>query len=215
MTSQAYFARPPRIATWLVNLFTPAEEAESILGDLLEEYSHLASKSGVAGARSWYWRQAAKTIAHLCGNGFRAAPWSTAAAVVGGFLLHRFVSGLPDKILSAVTDRYLAFWSTHFRAYIWMLKGMPIEHLVGSMFVGCVVALAAKGREMVATMTLALFLCALIGAAAVWVAAHRPMDVAWLLWSCADPVAIVVGGAIVRMRRSAATPLLDRPIVHP
>jgi hypothetical protein len=136
MTSQADFVRPPRIATWLVKLFASAEE-ESILGDLLEEYSDLALKSGVAFAQRWYWRQAVKTIAHLGGTGFRGAPWSTTAAVIGGFVLHRFVSGLPDKILSAVTDRYLAFWSTHFRAYIWMLNGMLIEHLIGSMFVGC------------------------------------------------------------------------------
>jgi hypothetical protein len=203
MTSQADFVRPPRIAIWLVKLFASAEE-ESILGDLLEEYSNLALKSGVAFARRWYWRQAVKTIAYLGGTGFRGAPWSTAAAVIGGFVLHRFVSGLPDKILSAVTDRYLAFWSTHFKAYIWMLNGMSIEHLIGAMLVGCVVALAAKGRELIATMTLALVLCALIGAAFVWVATHRPMDVAWMLWSCADPFAIVIGGAIVRMRRSAA-----------
>jgi hypothetical protein len=204
MTSQTH---PPRIATWLVNLFATGEEAESILGDLLEEYSQLASKSGAAVARSWYWRQAVKTIALLGGNGFRSAPWSTAAAAIGGFVLHRFVSGLPDKILSAVTDRYLAFWSTHFNAYIWMLNGMPIEHLIGSMFVGVVVALAAKGREMIATMTLALVFFTLIGAAVVWVAMHRQMDVAWMLWSCADPVAIVVGGAIVRTQRSPETTL--------
>ena len=37
MTSHADFVQPPRIASWLVNLFTPAEEAESILGDLLED----------------------------------------------------------------------------------------------------------------------------------------------------------------------------------
>ena len=53
MTSEPNFVQPPRIAVWLVNLFTPAEEAESILGDLLEEYSHLESKSGVTFARSW------------------------------------------------------------------------------------------------------------------------------------------------------------------
>jgi hypothetical protein len=204
MTSQADFVRPPRITTWLLKLFAAAEE-ESILGDLLEEYSDLALKSGVAFAQRWYWRQAVKTIAHLSGTGFRGAPWSTAAVVIGGFVLHRFVSGLPDKILSAVTDRYLAFWSTHFKTYVWMLNGMPIEHLIGSMFVGCVVALAAKGREMIATMTLALVFCSLIGAAVVWVATHRAVDVAWMLWSCADPVAIVVGGAIVRTHRSAAT----------
>lgn len=206
MTSQPDLVRPPRLATWLVNLFASTEE-ESILGDLLEEYSDLASKSGVAFARRWYWRQTMKTIAHLADTGVRVAPWSTAAAVVGGFLLHRFVSGLPDKVLSAVTDRYLMYWSTHFKAYIWMLNGMLIEHLVLSMFVGCVVALAAKGREMIATMTLALVPCALMGGALIWVATHRPLDVAWMLWLFADPFAIVVGGAIVRTRRSAAKPL--------
>ena len=206
MTSQPDLVRPPRLATWLVNLFASTEE-ESILGDLLEEYSDLASKSGVAFARRWYWRQTMKTIAHLADTGVRVAPWSTAAAVVGGFLLHRFVSGLPDKVLSAVTDRYLMYWSTHFKAYIWMLNGMLIEHLVLSMFVGCVVALAAKRREMIATMTLALVPCALMGGALIWVATHRPLDVAWMLWLFADPFAIVVGGAIVRTRRSAAKPL--------
>jgi hypothetical protein len=206
MTSQPDLVRPPRLATWLVNLFASTEE-ESILGDLLEEYSDLASKSGVAFARRWYWRQTMKTIAHLADTGVRVAPWSTAAAVAGGFLLHRFVSGLPDKVLSAVTDRYLMYWSTHFKAYIWMLNGMLIEHLVLSMFVGCVVALAAKRREMIATMTLALVPCALMGGALIWVATHRPLDVAWMLWLFADPFAIVVGGAIVRTRRSAAKPL--------
>jgi hypothetical protein len=207
MTSTPEFVQPPRIASWLLNLFTPPDEEESILGDLLEEFSLLASKSGVAFARSWYWRQAVKTIAHLFGTAFRVAPWSTTAAVVGGFLLYRFVSGLPDKLLSAVTDKYLFYWSTHFQAYIWVLKGMLIAHLILWMFVGCMVALVAKGREMVATMTLVLVQCALIGTAWVWVAMHGPMGVAWMLWSCAGPCAIVLGGAIVRMVRSAAKPL--------
>jgi hypothetical protein len=204
MTSRADFIQPPRLAAWLVKLFASGEE-ESILGDLTEEYSDLALNSGLAFARQWYWRQAVKTIAHLSGNGFRGAPWSTAAAVIGGVVLHRFVSGLPDKILSAVTDRYLAFWSTHFKAYVFLLNGMPIEHIIGSVFVGCVVALAAKGREMIATMTLALVFCTLICAAMVWVATHGAVDVAWMLLSAADPIAIVVGGAIVRMHRLAAT----------
>jgi hypothetical protein len=109
--------------------------------------------------------------------------------------------------LSAVTDRYLAFWSTHFNAYLWVLKGMMPVHLIASLFVGCVIALAVKGREMVATVTLALVLCALMGSAMVGVARHLPLGVVWMLWSLADPFAIVVGGAIVRMRRSAAITL--------
>ncbi len=206
MTSQAYFIQPPRMATWLVNLFTPAEEGESILGDLLEEFSYLASKSGVAFARRWYWRQAVKTIAHLAGTGFRVAPWSTTAVVVRGFLLLRFVSGLPERAIFAVLERYQVF-DHHFDAYVFFATyGIATGHVIASMFVGCVVALAAKGREMVATTTLSLVLGALCGVAIlVSVAWGRPLFVGSLPWQFADWVAIVVGGAIIRMRRSAAT----------
>jgi hypothetical protein len=125
-----------------------------------------------------------------------------AAAVVGGFWLHGFVSGLPDKALSLVTDRYLMFWSSHFQAYLWVLNGMGIAHLMGSLLVGCMVALVAKGREMVATVTLALVYCGLIVAAWVWAVTHGLIEGAWMLWSCTAPLAIVVGGVIVRTRRS-------------
>jgi hypothetical protein len=210
MTSARDSVQPPRFASWLLTLFTPPDEEESILGDLLEEFSLLVSNSGFAFARSWYWRQVVKTIAHIFGTTFRVAPWSIASVVVGGFLLHRFVSGLPNRLLSAVTDKYLFYWSAHFQAYIWILKGMLPAQLILSMFVGCMVALVAKGGEMVATMTLVLVPCALIGTAWVWVATHRPLDVAWMLWSCADPCAVVLGGAIVRMLRSSAKPLPSR-----
>jgi hypothetical protein len=209
MTSPAHFVQPPWLATWLVNLFTLPDE-ESIVGDLLEEFCQLASKSGLAFARRWYWRHSLKTIAHLFGTAFRFSPWSTTAAVVGGLLLGRFVNGLPDKVLSAVTDRYLIYWSTHFQAYMWVLNGMKITHLIASMFVGCMVALAAKGREMVATMTLSLVLGAIaVPAYFVLVAEHWPMDLAlsWMLFQCSGPFAIVMGGIIVRTRRSAATTL--------
>jgi hypothetical protein len=202
-STQVPSIQPPRIAAWLVGLFTSDQEAESIPGDLLEEFSHFASKSGVALARRWYWRQTAKTIAHLAGSAFYSAPWLMAAVVVGGFWLHRFVSGLPGKALSAVTDKYLAFWSAHFQAYLWVLNGMGIAHLMGSFLVGCMVAVVAKGREMVATVALALVYCAMIGASMVWAATHGRMDaVGWMLGACADPLAIVVGGVIVRTRRS-------------
>jgi hypothetical protein len=208
MTSTAGFIQPPRIASWFLNLFTLPDEEESILGDLLEEFSLLASKSGVTFARSWYWRQAVKTIAHLFATAFRVAPWSTTAAVVGGFLLHMVVSRLPDKLLSPITDKYLFYWSAHFQAYLWILKGMLIADLILSIFVGCMVALVAKGREMVATVTLVLIQCALIliGTAWVWIARPGLIGVASMLWSCVDPCAIVLGGTIVRMLRSAANP---------
>ncbi len=204
MTSQVYFVQPPRVAIWLVILFTPAEEGESILGDLLEEFSRLASKSGIAVARSWYWRQAMKTIAHLAGTGFRVAPWWTTAAVVGGFLLLRFVSGLPERAIFAVLERYRVF-DHRFDAYVFFAThGIAMGHVIASMFVGCFVALAAKGREMVATMTLGLILCAMTGAASlVWVARGQDFLLWTLPWQFFGWFAIVIGGAIVRTRRSA------------
>ena len=206
MTSQADFVQPPRIASWLVNLFTPAEEAESILGDLLEEFCHLASKAGVPVARRWYWRQTLKTIAHLIRAGFRAAPLSTTAAVVGGFLLMRLVSGLPERAIFAVLQRYKVF-DHHFNAYVFFASdGVAIGHVIALLFVGCMVGLAAKGREMVATMMLSLVLGALCGVVILTsVAWGRPLFVGSLPWQFADWVAIVVGGAIIRTRRSAAT----------
>ena len=87
MMSHADLIQPPRIATYILTLFIPAEETESILGDLCEEYSHLSSRSGVAFARSCYWRQFLKTIAHLFVTAYCVAPWSMAAMVIGGYLL--------------------------------------------------------------------------------------------------------------------------------
>ena len=204
MTSPAFFSQPPRIATWLVNLFTLPDD-ETIVGDLFEEFCQLVSISGVAVARRWYWRQSLKTIVHLVASAFLDAPWLTAAAVVGGFFLHGSVSEMPDKLLSAVTDRYLAFWSTHFQTYLWVLKGMLIAHVMGSLLVGGVVAFAAKRREMAATMMLAFVLSAMVGAAFAWGATQERIDFAWMLWSCADPFAMVVGGVLMRVRRCATT----------
>jgi hypothetical protein len=96
MMSQSTLAHPPRIASWLVELFAPTEHAESILGDLLEEFSDLASKSGLASAHRWYWRQSAKTIVHLFGTGLRIAPWSIVGIVLGGFLLVPFGISLAE-----------------------------------------------------------------------------------------------------------------------
>ena len=206
MTSQAYFVQPPRIAVWLLNLFTPTEETESILGDLLEEYSCVASKSGVAFARSWYWRQTVKTIAHFAGTGFRVAPWSNIVAVVGGFLLLQLGFQLQERAIFAVLERYSVF-EHYFRAYVFFASyGLDIGRVILSMFVGYIVALAAREREMVATTTLSLVLGAMAGAASLEWVAKGHASILWmqLQWHCASSIAIVLGGVVVRMHRSAA-----------
>jgi len=205
MKSQPHLVRSPRVATWLVNLFTRTDE-ESIMGDLLEEFFLLASTAGVRLARRWFWKQTLKTICHLFVSGFRAAPSSTAAAIVGGFLLSKITNEFPDKLLSAVTDRYLTYWSGHFHAYLWVLKGLFISHLMVSLFVGGTVALVAKGREVAATVTMGLILCAMICASSFWIVASTgDASFLWNLpWFLADPLAIVIGGIIIRTRRSRA-----------
>ena len=80
---------------------------------------------------------------------------------MAAFISHRLVHEWQDKALSAITDNYLWYWSSHFRAYAWLLNGMAFMHFIGSMLVGYVVALAAKGKEMIATMTLAVIIFAM------------------------------------------------------
>jgi hypothetical protein len=210
MTSQADFVQPPRVAVWLVNLFAPVEEAESILGDLLEEFTQVASKSGVGFARSWYWRQSVRTVGHLAGTGFRTAPWTAAAAIVVGFLLMRFGLRLSHTAVEAVLDRYQV-WENHFDAYrpwIGVTEGM--QHVIVATLVGIIVAVAAKGREMSATMALGLFLSAL-GVSGAFIGVARTTGdgdygFLWELpWMFASSIAAVVGGAIVRSAKSGAT----------
>jgi len=147
--------QPPSRAVWLVNLFTPNERSESILGDLLEEFCDLASKSGMAFARRWYWRQSVRTAAHLIGSGFRSGPWQIAGVVVAGFLLYFFCGGRLEEAVVAVLnlgrhphDNPYYTWSQA-QARIRLIEyGDLVGHFLLSLFIGCIVALAVKGREM-------------------------------------------------------------------
>ncbi len=206
-------ARPPLIAAWLIELVTPHEQAESIPGDLLEEFSDLASKSGLASARRWYWRQSVKTIAHLAGAGFRVAPWSIAGAVVMGYLLRWFSAGLPEQVIVGVlhfrrhhvTPYYT--WAQAQTYLLWLNSGIWIGHLLLSLFIGCFVAVVARGSEMVAATALGLLCGAMNGVGfLVLVARHSPENAylaPFLVHQFVGSIMIVIGGVIVRESRSA------------
>ena len=195
----ADLVQPPRIAAWLVNLFVPAGEAELILGDLLEEFTQIASRAGVIPAQHWYWRQSVKTISHLTGSAFRTAPLLISAAIVGGLLLRRAVSGLPE--LAILTAFYRVFENHSF--FLFVFAGITIGQVIASMFVGCMVALATKDREMVATMSLGLIFCAITVNKWVWTTSgHHAFSILFqAFWSFADWVGFLMGGVIVRTRR--------------
>jgi hypothetical protein len=206
MTSQPNFVQPPRIAVWLINLFALAEEAESILGDLLEEFSLLAEKSGAPSARNWYWRQTIKTVPRLAGLGFRTAPSITAAAVVGGFLLRKLVAALVGSVTFAVLEKYQVFFEHHLSAYLFFAStGLDIEHLITFLLIGFIVAFVARQREMVATIVLALIWGTMAVVGSRYAAIRSGNDaLLWrLTWYFADSFVIVVAGAIVRMNRLA------------
>jgi hypothetical protein len=213
MTSQPHLVQPPRIAVWLISLFALAEEAESILGDLLEEFSALATKSGIPSARIWYWRQTIKTVPRLAGLGFRTDPWMTATAVVGGFLLRKLVAPLVGSLTFAVIERYQVFFEHHFSAYLFFAStGLDIEHLITFLLIGFIVAFAAREREMVATMVLGFIFGALAVIASVNITIRFGYDASFwrFTWYFSDALAIVFAGAIVRTRRLAAASLSSK-----
>jgi hypothetical protein len=207
-------AHPPRIAAWLVDLFTSNEHAESIAGDLLEEFSAVESKSGVESARRWYWRQSAKTIGFLVSTGFRIAPWSTVGAVMGGCVLLWFGSSLPERAIVGFLDlRRHHVMPQHSRLDIyvfWLNTSILIGRLLFGLLIGWAVAIVAKEREMVATMTLGflygplntLVLLALIGGR-LWAEYGWRMVPHLMVLAFGFPFMIVVGGAIVRATRVA------------
>jgi len=205
MIPQTDLVQPPRLAVWLVTLFAPAEQAEAILGDLLEEFFQLASKSGVNCARNWYWRQSVKTSAQLACSGLSAAPWSTATAVVGGFLLANVAFRLPEQAIFAVLDRYQVY-DHHFSVYkFWISDGIVIGLVILNLIVGGIVAMVAKGREMTATIALGFIRSALGVIGAVMMLARY--EHSWTLWPMlhqfAFSIAIMVGGVSVRTLRLA------------
>ena len=211
MTSQPNLAQPPRMAVWLISLFSLTNEAESIQGDLLEEFSALASKSGEPSAQRWYWRQTIKTVPRLAGFGFRTAPWMTAIAVVGGFLLRKLVAPLVGSATFAVLDRYQAFFEHRLSVYLFFAStGLDIEHLITFLLIGFIVAFVARQTEMVATIALALIWGAMAVVGSTYAAIRTGNDeFLWrLTWYFADSFAIVVAGAIVRMHRLA---VISRP----
>ena len=206
MTSQAHFVPPP-VAVWLIHLFAPAEEAESILGDLLEEFSVLAFESGLSSARNWFWRQTVKTVPRLAGLGFRTAPWITASGVIGGFLLRKLVAPLVSSVTFAVLDRYQVFFDHHFSAYLFFAStGLDIEYLITFLSIGFIVAFVARQTEMVATILLALVwgIMAVVGSAYGAISNGNAESLWRLTWYFADSFVIVGAGVIVRTYRLAA-----------
>jgi hypothetical protein len=205
MTKSSSF-QPPRIASWLIDLSTTPEKAESILGDLLEESSDLASKSGAASARRWYWWQSLRTIAHLFLAEFRGGPpWAIGSVLVGFFFMNSFFVGFLEWATLANCGQNVFACSELPADFVWMKNELLRLDLVLSLSIGCIVSAAAKGREMVTAITLGLILGVWSAVLLlVWSASHHyALLMLPLLMTFAASILVVLGGGIVRQTRMA------------
>lgn len=178
MTSQSQWIHPPRFAVWLLTLFALDVEAESILGDLLEEFSLLESKSGAPFARRWYWRQTFRTVLQLAVLGVRTAPWLTTVAVAAGFFLPKLLLPWVARSIFAVLEKYQVY-EHHFSVYVFFAStGIDIGSLIAFLFGGFVVAFVAEVAKF-----------------------GHGIPLSTLMWYFADSLAFVVAGVIVRTHR--------------
>ena len=145
---------PPRIASWLITLFMPQDEAQEIQGDLLEEFSELASHSGVGAARSWYWRQTIKTVAVMFLDGYRSAQWMI--AVIAAWFLRGYVDREYQRMVATFLSNFDVY--RYVSPYgFWLFYAIVIGCLVIPMLLGSLLALVAPKREMVAAVTFGLW----------------------------------------------------------
>jgi hypothetical protein len=188
--------RPPILAVWLVGFFVPEKRGEAIHGDLVEEFSKLASTSGLAAARRWYWRQSVGTVAHLMGSGFCAVPWLIAATVLGGCLALWFGLEWGDLTLFHLNINL----RSHGVRIFWLPWGIQAERFLVMMLVGCLVALAVEGREMVTAIALSLVCAAMSGFVyPQWTIVHNAeYALPVRLFQFTASIAILFGAAIVR-----------------
>lgn len=153
-------ARPPRLADF--DFFVSSDEAPPMLGDLVEEFSTVATRKGISDARRWYWRQSMKTIFHLLMAQFRSASRWNVAAVLGGVILLCLTDGASwfsfflsegRGLFSVIT--FSSNWPEPLRLLFVGTSLLAIPEL-GAFFSGWLIASLSRGREWVVTLTLCL-----------------------------------------------------------
>jgi hypothetical protein len=147
-------AAPPPLAEWLVSLVAAPEQTATIVGDLLEEFSSIISRSGTAPARRWYWRQSVRTVADLMHGQVRHAPAETVAFAIGGFLLYVLV----ERVLQVSAQAVVAFSGVYsYMSAVPFWRAIDtVERYVLPVMVGWTVARVARGREMMAVLSVGI-----------------------------------------------------------
>jgi hypothetical protein len=208
--------QPPPLASWLVDLFTPYDQAESIPGDLHEEFSNVASQYGILRARHWYWRQSFNSIAHLFAAAFRASPLSISGSVITGFLLLGWSAFFPERIEFAIFNWDHMYHANWYARVSWMrTMDIVIGHLLSCLLIGSIVALLAKGKELVAIFTLIslqiLRAAVLLRFARYVTPFPHPEILPTVLFMIEYPIMLLLGAWIVRDARQTKSRTQSHP----
>lgn len=158
--SQISSAKPPRLAVWLLDLFTPPSQSEAIPGDLFEEFTTAVSTSGSRTARRWYWRQVVNTVAHLMGREFRTSPWAIVATALGGYLLLIGGDYLVYMATGALLTKFQIYHYLNARLF-WWIYAVAVGRVIYPMFIGWMLAAMARKMEMATAATLSTIVAVL------------------------------------------------------
>ena len=129
-----------------------------------------------------------------------------AVTVFGGFLLTWALFYLSEKAVVGLLDRYQVY--AHVDAYVfWLIYAVLVERLLEPMLVGFIVARAAKGLEMISTITLSLICGGISGIFLI-------REIRYLGWSTPNafsvvfeplilstfvsPALLIIGGVVAR-----------------
>jgi hypothetical protein len=188
--------QPPGIAIWLIDLLIPEEQKESVKGDLLEEFSDLATKCGESSARSWYWRHSTNTIARLM---FRT-PWVVATAIFGAFFAIIQVVGF--FVVPRLTRLYVAPYVPPTKLATYFVVSSCTGTLA-SLVASVIVAMLARGKEAIATLLFGLTFLLVMGATGVIFHRHELL-LTHPTFLIVNSVLISVVGVFVRKKRLRA-----------
>ena len=145
--------RPPVIAASLLQLFVSAEQAESLPGDLLEEFTSRAAGEGLPAARRWYRHQVVRSAGHLLAEQVRSAPLLLLIVVIVSFVLLDF----SVRAVDACTAIFLAHVQIYpyIPAPVFFLLYVGIgERILCPLLTGWVAAAIARGRHIAVAMLL-------------------------------------------------------------
>lgn len=140
------FARPPRWAIAVLPWLLPSDEAETVAGDLIEEYrDSVLPALGRRPADVWFVRQVAGFV------------WR--APVVWGLLVAMFISGrfLLDTFAPPVSYAQRSFFTTWSSVLLYLLAGVWGARRTGRAGTGVLVAVSAHAIGWVTSFAITVF----------------------------------------------------------